>query len=754
MKQTQGNLSETNLPRLLDAIYRQKDPAGVLEIVKEPVKKRFYFKDGRPVFATSNVLGEVLGRLLMDEGIINQAQYQESLEKVIEERKRHGEVLISMGLLTQEKLDELLTLQLKRRLWKIFGWEEGSWRYVKAEDIPENLSQYPLHPGKVVLDGINLGFFPSTKAKEELKGYLAEPLELSAKSLELYPPEDLCLNLQEKRFLKSFDGERTLKQVLEGSDLLTQRTISLALCFIITGVARPAGQEDSEDKVWKEVPFARSAGGSGEDTRLNAELIFMKARSALQNNDFSTALDLLEQITELNPVEGEYWAYLGWAKFKENPAKVREAEKIIKDAIDLNNELDQAWYFLGMTSLESGDRDWAKKSFKKALEKNPWNTRALAELKRLETMELAPEDRERTVLRKRYMEYYSFREDPFSEFPRPGYLPLTGSQAEALGFLSRGIRKKTEPLLLMGPRGGGKTTIALKLLYELAPEKILCVMVLKPPAAELDFIWEVNTEAGSTTEAASVKEQLLSLGMRLSQNRIQGGHSVLIVDEAHTLSPICLKLIQYLSRLKTLQIVLLSGPEIEEKLTGPGMSELNGKLASRHTIEPLTIEQTHNYITARLEKASLGEPFTLEYEAVKAVYDRSRGVPSMVNRFASVLLAAAAGLETRSLDEAAARAAFGEAAGPAAAGAAQKQAPAADTAGAEPSSRDNEAAPVPSAPPSPSGAAPEAPAPDVDEHERAGSGIIYAVVVLVLIIAALVAGAWSGVLDLGPWLGG
>ena len=50
----------------------------------------------------------------MQEGIISQKQYESSLEIVLKEKKRHGEVLISLGLLTEEKLNMFLTLQLKR----------------------------------------------------------------------------------------------------------------------------------------------------------------------------------------------------------------------------------------------------------------------------------------------------------------------------------------------------------------------------------------------------------------------------------------------------------------------------------------------------------------------------------------------------------------------------------------------------------------------------------------------------------------
>ena len=172
MKENTGALVETGLPKLLHLIYREADPAAILDIVREPVKKRFFFKDGVPVYATSNVLGEVLGRLLMAEGIITQKEYEGSLETVLKEKRRHGEVLTSMGLITTGELDNFLTLQLKRRLWRIFGWDQGAFDYKRIEKPPEGITPMPLHPARLILDGISLGFYPLSRIKQDLSKHI------------------------------------------------------------------------------------------------------------------------------------------------------------------------------------------------------------------------------------------------------------------------------------------------------------------------------------------------------------------------------------------------------------------------------------------------------------------------------------------------------------------------------------------------------------------------------------------------------
>ncbi len=658
MKNRQGNLARVGMPRLLHLIYLKGDPAASLDIVREPVKKRFLFKDGVPAAASSNILNEVLGRLLMQEGIITQKDYELSLQVVLNEKKRHGQVLISMGLITPEQLDSFLTLQIKRRIFKIFGWNEGTYRYVKSDAAPPDFPPLALHPAELILEGISLGFYPAARIRADLKEHMDLPVSV-AKSFGKYSLEDFNLNLQEKRFLDSIDGKKTLREVLDASDLLRHRALSLALAFIITGViTSPA--EVEEDEFFEEETRAPEAAEAPLDKKLNAELLFMKSKNALERGEYSEAVKILTGITDLNPMEGEYWAYLGWAVYLEDPKNRKKAEGILKDAIDLNNDLDIAWHFLGELYQAAGDAEAARKCFHTAVEKNPWMLQAVAELKRLDissAVEPGPDDDER----KAYIEAFGFTDDPFSRAPDPKYAYLSGSRQEAMESLLRAVKKRSGPVLLTGAAGTGKTTLVLELLRRLSSEKILPAVILRPPERELVLIKEVNSEVGVTTESDSIKEQLLALGMRVSQNKIQGGHTLLVIDQAHRLTPGCLKLVQYLTRLKSLQIVLSAEPSLEERLKEADFSELDHKVAARVRIYSLSMDETKDYFLKRL-KAGYGrkEPAcSISDEALVLLFEESGGIPAEVNSKAARLLAESTSYGTCDIDNVIALAAFG-----------------------------------------------------------------------------------------------
>ena len=633
MKDKHGELARVGLPGLLNLIYIRKDPSAVLDIIKEPIKKRFFFRNGMPVAASSNILNEVLGRLLMQEGVISQQQYETSLEVVLKEKKRHGEVLIGMGLLTPEALDEFLALQLKRRLFRLFDWDEGSYRYIKT-DLPTGVPSRHFHPASLILEGISLGFYPVAKIRSGLSGWLDKKALLSLEGND-YRLDDFRLNLQEKRFAESVDGLKTLSEALDNSDLLRHRAESIALSLAMTGLIRDENGLTAPQEVFLEEAKETHAPEVPVDSKLNAELLFMRAKSAIAKKEFSSAIAALKEITNINPAEGEYWAWLGWAVYNEDPSKIKEAESIIKDSIDLNNDLDSAWHFLGIISLAQGNAQWAKKAFQMALAKNPWNTEALSELKRLE-LRLIYRDAPEVVF-----SFFGYAQDPFS--PVPKQVALTDIQTAALENLTRAIRKKSGPVFLEGEGGTGKTTVILELLKKISADKMLSALVLKPAGREIELIKEINHGLGCTGEASTVKEQLLNLGMRVSQNRIQGGSTLIIIDEAHRLSPGCLKLIQYLSRLKAVQLLLSGERSLGERLATQEFNELGEKISSKVALGDLTKEETVSALDSMLLNAAVdkkpGQPaFSISLEEAEEIFEATGGNPSAIRREAASLL--------------------------------------------------------------------------------------------------------------------
>src|SRR3989337_2187175 len=106
------NIKDTPLPKLLHTISLRHDETSALELTRGTMKRRIYFQKCWPVHVVSNSMSDVLGRVMLEQGIISEENYKQSIEIVLKEKKRHGEVLISMVIITQKELDECLVLQM------------------------------------------------------------------------------------------------------------------------------------------------------------------------------------------------------------------------------------------------------------------------------------------------------------------------------------------------------------------------------------------------------------------------------------------------------------------------------------------------------------------------------------------------------------------------------------------------------------------------------------------------------------------
>src|SRR5262249_51789489 len=113
---------------------------------------------------------------------------------------------------------------------------------------------------------------------------------------------------------------------------------------------------------------------------------------------------------------------------------------------------------------------------------------------------------------------------------------------------------------------------------------------------------------------------------------------VLIIDEAQNLTFPVLEEIRLLTNLETpteklLQIVLSGQPELEEKLKLPQLRQLRQRIILRCKTNPLSKEQTGDYITERLRIAGAApaKPPIFSAKAVETVHLYSLGIPRVIN---------------------------------------------------------------------------------------------------------------------------
>ena len=268
-----------------------------------------------------------------------------------------------------------------------------------------------------------------------------------------------------------------------------------------------------------------------------------------------------------------------------------------------------------------------------------------------------------------YTDFFGLREKPFSITPDPRYLFMSERHGEALAHLVYGVTESGGFIQLTGEVGTGKTTLVRTLLLNRMPNNADVAVVLNPQLSVLEFLATICEELHIDVahNRGSIKAQTDALNRHLLDAHSEGRRTILIVDEAQNLSPAVLEQVRLLTNLETakqklLQIILIGQPELRELLARNDLRQLAQRITGRYHLEPLTREETTQYIEHRLKVAgALGEVF--DSGAKKSVFNLSQGVPRLINVICDRALLGAYSVESRRVNKRLVRRAAAEVSG-------------------------------------------------------------------------------------------
>jgi general secretion pathway protein A len=235
-----------------------------------------------------------------------------------------------------------------------------------------------------------------------------------------------------------------------------------------------------------------------------------------------------------------------------------------------------------------------------------------------------------------YKAFFGLQENPFNINPDPRYLYPTQRTEEALSRLTYGIEARKGFILLTGEVGTGKTTLLNKLLESLQQRGFATAFVFNARLTESQFLDYIMTDFGIACKSRMKSQVLFKLQQWLLERYQAGEHTVLVIDEAQSLSRQTMEEVRLLTNLETsteklLQVVLAGQPELEQKLDQRELRQLRQRIALRAQTLPLTPEETRGYVLERLRIAGASGEEIFSPEAIDAVHRHSRGIPRVIN---------------------------------------------------------------------------------------------------------------------------
>ncbi|MEM6374595.1 MAG: AAA family ATPase [Pseudomonadota bacterium] len=255
-----------------------------------------------------------------------------------------------------------------------------------------------------------------------------------------------------------------------------------------------------------------------------------------------------------------------------------------------------------------------------------------------------------------YVNFFGFSERPFTLVPDPAFLYWSQQHKRAYSVLEFGILSGAPITLVTGEIGAGKTTLLQALLASIPEEEVTIGLISNAQGGRGELLqWILNALGVRYDTQASYVENFQMLQDFLLEEYAAGRRVILIIDEAQNLSAEGLEELRMLTNVNSnkdvlIQLMLVGQPELRDIVRGPSMRQLTQRIAASFHLSAMDDETVPHYIRHRLKLAG-GTGAEFSDEACQSVFEKTGGIPRLVNQLCEFALLYAWAAETHVIDE-------------------------------------------------------------------------------------------------------
>ena len=254
-----------------------------------------------------------------------------------------------------------------------------------------------------------------------------------------------------------------------------------------------------------------------------------------------------------------------------------------------------------------------------------------------------------------YLEFFGMGRPPFARVSEPAQIFHAQQYSLLYEHLTHASQTPDCLMVICGADGSGKTTLLNRYIASLGHEDFFASFDENCTEAtqfhcgllrQLGFI-DIN---GTLNELRRITREFLI------HRGLAGDHVLLVIDNAHLVSPSVLEQIRWLSDIKVkdrrvISIVLSGNSDLPRIMDSPAMRSIRFQDHVDFNIRVYTEQETDEYIRHCLRLAGASESAKLSTEARPLIHRFSGGNPSLINRLCNAVFTEACSQETRVISD-------------------------------------------------------------------------------------------------------
>lgn len=263
------------------------------------------------------------------------------------------------------------------------------------------------------------------------------------------------------------------------------------------------------------------------------------------------------------------------------------------------------------------------------------------------------------------LKFYDIDIHPFREDIDIDSIFLSPNHAKTLSSIASCVAERKGVVLLLGEGGLGKTALLRFFLQKVDRETLKTIHLHNPTGSFSDLVMRIAEELGLDTHKGDLPSLLHQLYHALVREFLAGRNVVLAIDEVYNMRLETLENLYRLtmleaSQVKLLQIVMISRPELEERLNLPTLRQLKQCIAVLVTMSPLSKKESIAYMQHRLVKAHAGKGPLFTKRALRCIVRCAGGIPRDLNMLCVDVLHAGLSSREKPISAATAKQAIGD----------------------------------------------------------------------------------------------